>query len=372
MEVKANYKESLTNLACSIRKYFDLKYSHNTLDYIDRELAAYKPKNVVTLLCDGMGSNIMDRLLDTNSFLIEHRIKPISSVFPPTTVAATTSMVTGLNPCETGMLGWHSYYKDLDKVITTYRHSEKGDLRHLVLPEAIEYRKKHMKEQSIASEINHAGKYQGYEIYPFGEDPYRSIDDMFYRIYERCNRDGKKYVYAYDENPDSTMHLMGCDHKTVQSIMKNLDHRIEQLSNQLTDTMLFVVADHGHINVENIFLDDYPDILDCLSRTTSIESRAVNFFIKPDKKDEFVEKFHMYFGQDFDLYPMEEVIESHLFGDGEENPIFRDLLGDYLAIAKTNKTLTFKDQHAFKSNHAGNTEDELLVPLVLVKTRKSF
>ena len=71
MKVKNNYNECLTNLACSIRKYFDLDYKHNTLDYIDKILEEYKPKNVVTILCDGMGSNIMDRMLDENSFLIK-------------------------------------------------------------------------------------------------------------------------------------------------------------------------------------------------------------------------------------------------------------------------------------------------------------
>ena len=36
MQVKNNYKECLTNLACSIRKYFELEYKHNTLEYIDQ------------------------------------------------------------------------------------------------------------------------------------------------------------------------------------------------------------------------------------------------------------------------------------------------------------------------------------------------
>ena len=97
------------------------------LDYIDKILEDYKPKNVVTILCDGMGSNILDRMLDKDSFLIKNRLKTITSVFPATTVAATLSMLTGLNPCETGMLGWDMYYKDIDKTITVFINSEKGD-----------------------------------------------------------------------------------------------------------------------------------------------------------------------------------------------------------------------------------------------------
>ena len=46
MIVKNNYNECLTNLACSIRKYFELEYHHNTLDYVDKILETSKPKKI--------------------------------------------------------------------------------------------------------------------------------------------------------------------------------------------------------------------------------------------------------------------------------------------------------------------------------------
>lgn len=149
MIVKNNYRECLTNLACSIRKYFGLDYKHNTLSYIDSLLEEYKPKNVVTILCDGMGSNIPDRTLSEKSFFIRNRLKSITTVFPATTVAATTSMMTGLNPVESGMLGWDMYFKDIDKTITTFFGSEKGDFDYKPLKEAIDFINKHMKRKSM-------------------------------------------------------------------------------------------------------------------------------------------------------------------------------------------------------------------------------
>ena len=68
---------------------------------------------------------------------------------------------------------------------------------------------------------------------------------------------------------------------------------------------------------------------------------------------------------------MEDVIESKLFGDGEENEIFRDALGDYLAIGKTDKTLLYTGSDVLKSQHAGYTSDEILVPLIMIKTRRN-
>ena len=171
MKVRNNYNECLTNLACSIRKYFELDYKHNTIDYVDKILNENKPKNVVTILCDGMGSNIMNRILSKDSFLLKHRIKSITTVFPATTVAATTSMMTGLNPVETAMLGWDMYYKDIDKTITTFMNSEKGDEEYTPLQEAIEYKNKHMITKSIMEEINEKGKDSGYILFPFGKNP---------------------------------------------------------------------------------------------------------------------------------------------------------------------------------------------------------
>lgn len=368
MFVKINYNECLTNLACSIRKHFGLKYDHNTLPYVDEILEKNNPKNVVTILLDGMGSNIIDALLGFDSFLVNHRIKSIYSVFPATTVAATTSILTGKNPCETAMLGWDMYYKDLDKIITTFRDCEKEDGSHTPLDEAKAYKAKHMITKTIIDEINEEGMYKTSYISPYGVTKYKSYDEMFDLIENKCNEDGKKYIYAYSEEPDSTMHRKGCRCTEVLDIIRDFELRIKKLSENVKDTVIFVVADHGHLNVENIFLQDYPDITDCLIRNTSIEPRAVNFFVKEDKKELFKDLFNKHFGEDFDLHEKEEVIASHLFGDGSENEVFRDILGDYLAIGKTNKAILYIGNKAFKSQHAGYTDDEILVPLIVIES----
>ena len=372
MIIKNNYNECLTNLACSIRKYFGLEYKHNTLDYIDKLLEEKHPKNVVTILCDGMGSNIMDRMLEKDAFLIKNRLKSITTVFPATTVAATTSMMTGLNPVETNMLGWDMYYKDIDKTITVFMNSEKGDFEFNPLQEAFEYNNKYMIRKSIMDELNEKGLYKGYTLFPFGEFAYKDLDDMYKIIEDKCNEDGMKYIYAYDIEPDHTLHEIGCDQLEIKEILENINDKIEKLSNKLTDTIIFVVADHGHHNVENLYIKNYPDIEECLLRNISLEPRAVNFFIKPDKKEKFRELFNRYFSNDFDLYSVENVIESKLFGDGVENKVFRDALGDYIAIGKTDKALFDIEGELSKSQHAGYTNDEIYVPLIVIECKKNL
>lgn len=367
MIVKNNYNECLTNLACSIRKYFELNYEHNTIDYIDKILSEKNPKNVVTILFDGMGSSILENTLSQSDFFMKNKIKSITTVFPATTVAATTSIMTGLNPVETGMLGWNMYYKDIDKIITTFLNYEKEDKDKKTIEKAQRYKEEHMKTKTIMDEINEKGEYKSYELFPFGKNAYKDVDDMINRIKRICSYEGKKYIYAYDDEPDHTMHEFGAECKEACDMIRYRNILIERLSKEIKNTVIFVIADHGHISVDNINLEDYPKIVDCMERNTSLEPRAVNFFIKKDKKEEFKKLFNLYFSNDFNLYDKEDIIKSKLFGDGKENQIFRDAIGDYIAIANGNKTLIYKGDNAFKSQHAGYTDDEIYIPLIVIK-----
>ena len=129
MQVKNNYNECLTNLACSIQKYFGLSTKHNSIEYIDKLLNEKQPKTVVAILFDGMGSRILDRTLDKNAFFIKNKVKEITTVFPATTTAATTSIRTGLNPIEHGWLGWNMYIAPINETITLFKNREKGEER---------------------------------------------------------------------------------------------------------------------------------------------------------------------------------------------------------------------------------------------------
>ena len=114
-----NYNECITNLSNSILKHFNIKTYHNTIDELDKILDK-DYKNVIVVLCDGMGSILLDEMLDKEAFLVKNRIKTITSVYPPTTTAATTSMLSSLNPNEHGWLGWDLYFKKENKTISMF------------------------------------------------------------------------------------------------------------------------------------------------------------------------------------------------------------------------------------------------------------
>lgn len=100
-----DYMNSMVSLANSVLKYFGAPVHHETLALLDRELAEREYENVVLLLLDGMGKCIIDGNLEPDGFFASHLAGTYSAVFPPTTVAATTSICSGLYPVEHCWLG---------------------------------------------------------------------------------------------------------------------------------------------------------------------------------------------------------------------------------------------------------------------------
>lgn len=368
MEVRNNYKECLTNLACSIQKYFEIEPKHNTIAYIDKILNEKSPKNVIVMLFDGMGSRILDRNLNSDSFFIKNRLKEITTVFPATTTAATTSIRTGLNPIEHGWLGWNMYIHPINETITLFRNTKKENKQ---LSERFIKEKDKLVNTTISDQINENKKYKSMELFPFGPEKYDNFDEMLNIIKKECLKDGKKYIYAYDEEPDHTMHAYGPDSKEVVKLIKERNEKVEKLCKELEDAVIFVIADHGHKLVEHIFLKNYPELLKMLERTTSLEQRAVSFKIKNGFKEKFSKKFNELFGEYFKLYEKKDIIESGLFGDGKENELFEEALGDFIAIAyEANKCLIADGDEVLTSQHAGYSNDEIYVPLIVIDRTK--
>lgn len=360
-----DYNNSVVNVACSIKKYFDLDYSHKTIEKIDKILEEKTPKNVVVMLFDGMGSKLLKEKLPKDSFLVKHMTEEISSVVPSTTTASTTSVLSGLTPKEHGWLGWDLYVEPEGKIVTMFTNNLKG-----TNIEAASYNvaRRYFPYDSITDLINREGKYYSKIIFPFGDDAYTDIDDMFIKIKENLNKKERNYIYAYYEDPDGIMHDEGTDSDSALECFKMINEKVEKFTSEIEDTTFIVLADHGHINCNYITLSHYEDLFDTLDGDVWIEGRMCAFKVKENKKETFVKLFNDYFGEDFVLKTKEEVIKENLFGDGRENKLFTSSLGDYLALAIGNLAFRYDDNGSvFKSTHAGFTEDEMKVPLIITR-----
>ena len=176
----------------------------------------------------------------------------------------------------------------------------------------------------------------------------------------------------YIENPDKLMHHQGIYSKVVRDEINNINRIIEELANSLDNTLIIVSADHSLITTKTINLkNDYQDIYDMLERTTSIELRTCGIKLKSDvKKEDFEFKFKQYFEDNFLLLSLADVRKTKLFGPNQNEYLY-DNIGDYLAISTGNVSLIYDDNSpTFKANHAGLTNEELNVPLIIIECRK--
>ena len=375
-----DYDNCLVNLANSVLKRFEAPAGGGaeaeveagaetgaggkTLAAVDRYLdKGYK--NVVVLLLDGLGTRIMERNLREDSFLRANFKSSISSVFPPTTVAATTAVMSGLQPIESAWLGWDCYYPQVDKNVTVFFNTEQGtDIE--VSTENIPWT--YYGYESVVNRLVREGK-NAYNAIPFLPPFPKTFPEICDRIEELCESEGEKYIYAYWDEPDSVMHKYGCYSAEARDVIGDLDKTVKKLAGKLKDTLLIVTADHGHIDGRNVSITDYPAIMECLVRMPSVEPRALNLFVKEEKRAQFERAFNKEFGEDFVLLTKEEVYETKLFGTGEPHKNVDAMIGDYLAVAITDLTIFNNREEAkhFKSVHAGYTREELTIPLIVIE-----
>ena len=99
-----DYENCIADLPGSILDKFGIDGGGRRLELLEPYLEK-DYENIVVILLDAMGSCILRRNLDSDGYFNSHLKGHYSSVFPPTTVAATTTIMSGLTPCEHSWLG---------------------------------------------------------------------------------------------------------------------------------------------------------------------------------------------------------------------------------------------------------------------------
>ncbi|MDF2845687.1 MAG: type phosphodiesterase / nucleotide pyrophosphatase [Herbinix sp.] len=360
-----DYDNSILSLINSIEKHYGVETNHNTLKTAD-ELLKHNYRNIVIMVFDAMGSRNLQELLPETSFLRRHMLEEIHSVFPPTTTAATTTLASGLAPSEHSWLGWTLHFSEVNDNVNIFINTNNdGQLvaDYHVANHCIPYITvvDKIREQKIKAE----------SISKFGTYRIASFEELLYSVKNLCEESGPHYLYTYWNEPDFSMHEKGVTSDEVITWMKLIDSEVELLCNQLQDTILFIIADHGHINGRNEYIGNYPDIIDTLRWLPTIEPRSLAFHVKEGKEKDFCFAFRKHFAKDFMLLSKQEVITSSLFGKGNLHPRFEEFIGDYLAIAIGNVAIfnSQEETDLFVGVHAGMTEKEMMVPLIVVERK---
>ncbi len=363
-----DYTRCGVNVAASILKYFDVKTGHPSLDELDAVLAQKKYRNIVLMLFDGLSIDALDRHLSPDSFLRQRVSTTLSAVFPSTTTAATTSIITGLEPGEHGWIGWTLHFEALRKSIDifTNRVQFTGELasKESVVKEQLPY-------IPVTDLITGSGKGTGRCVSPFDDIIIGSIDDLFIQTKKLMAQKGRHYIYAYWPEPDHLMHAYGCRDERVKQAITDINARLQTFCHHLgPDDLLLVTADHGLVDGIPDCLEDHPELEAMLRIPPSVEPRAAALYIKDKYKSAFPKAFLQAFGDHYILMDQEEAIKSNLFGKSPVRAQLPSLIGDYFAVSTGPYALFQKRRHCrIVGMHAGLTPAEMNVPLVILQAK---
>ena len=215
---KPDYQNSILNLVNSILHNYGAPHRYTTLPEAD-EILKKDYRHVVLLVLDGMGVSVLERFLPEESFLRSHFQKEISSVFPPTTVAATTTLESGLAPAEHGWLGWSMYFPEIQDKVNVFLNTtgSGGVIEGELLADRM------MPYEKLGSQIMHACEAKAYEVSPFGDYHIDTFEELLSGVKTLCRRDEKNYLYVYWPEPDHVMHEGGCTCREAGEWLKKID-----------------------------------------------------------------------------------------------------------------------------------------------------
>ncbi len=215
--IKIDYDRSIVAISGSVLAHFGVRPPYATLPELDAVLKK-NYTNVVLLIIDGMGSEILRQNLRADSFLRRHQKCDASSVFPPTTAAATTAYHSGLTPCQSGWLGWMCYFPQYGRIIATFRNEDYYSGEKLSTPSPADTL---IKYTSIYEQITrHNPRVEYHRIFPpFDKNGVQSFHELCDRVAQVANADkNQKIISAYWTEPDHTIHDFGT---TAVPVKKN-------------------------------------------------------------------------------------------------------------------------------------------------------
>jgi len=386
-----DYQNSILNLITSITANFGVPSHHRELSGLKASfLNSYK--NIILLVLDGLGYNLFSYVKNTKKiFDYNCRISKINSVFPPTTSAAITTLLTGKSPLEHGAIGWTLYFKEFAKYIDFLPNWDSITSKVLSQDkyptlQILDHENIFTKINEINPEIDsyyltpsyiHKSPYTVKYSNPAKVIPFTANRELFSSLHQIINKIGqkRKFIYIYNTDPDALEHRNGVFSQPVIDFLVKIDSFIKEFirENKAGETLLLITADHGLIDVNNYhYSNEDRELYSTMLMPTFPEPRFSSFFIKESQKNKFLAEISKY-KQKYMILSREDFLAKKLLGTGKPHIKIDDFIGDFLVIAKSDSALKTifqqngKWEKEFRAHHAGITCDEMEVPLLEIK-----
>jgi len=372
----------IVNLMSSVRQVFGAPDSHYVPFKPANLIQRLQDRSLILLVIDGLG---YQQLKDhpCAPILNAHLVCSLTSVFPSTTASAITTFLTGLAPQQHGLVGWHTYFESIDCVFTPLPFAPRNKQKSLSADVTPATLFTHSPLFDLIAGPSHSVSptsiaFSPYNQYHCGKaqiHPYKTVVELFEQLVEICRRTRQPTLtYAYYPTLDFLSHRDGSMSESVSQDLATLDHNFEQFLELAkgTKTTVVVTADHGFVDPrgeQRIDLADHPDIKHLLDKPLCGEPRVAYCYVKSGKQAHFEKLVEDRWSEALTLYPSEQLISEHYFGQGQIHPGLLSRIGDFTLVMKSeymiNDWQPGEKPFHMRGVHGGLSENEMLVPLVI-------
>ena len=342
-----------------------------------------RAERIVLLVIDGLGDALLEQL-GPHSGLRSLKAGTITSVYPPTTATAVTTLMSGLAPQQHGLTGWFMHFRKLGTVTAVLpfvpRYSRtpvsgagvplaavvdcpsfcaRVDGASVALLPAV------IADSDFSRALGHGATRIGY----------RDLTDFATRLQALCaGESDARYVYAYWSDFDHLAHVHGPSSPQVAAHFTALDTALAGLADTCAQhgTALVATADHGFLDsgpAERVDLADHPRLAEFLSLPLCGEPRSTYCYVRHHDAARFEDYVHNELGQYTNLASSAQLVADGWFGHGTPHPELLARIGDYTLQMRERYTMrdlvTGERGMDLYGMHGGVTAAEQKVPLLL-------
>ncbi|MEM7377555.1 MAG: alkaline phosphatase family protein [Pseudomonadota bacterium] len=370
---------SILNLAASIERACGGQSVFADLQALDVEQLA-KRRHIVLLLLDGLGDTLLGRYGRPTGVLRRHHVGTLSSVFPTTTSAAISTLMTTHPPGQHGIMAWHMH---LPRGIYTTLLAQFREDKQVPRPAD--------RELYYADPVFNRLRRAAYQIQPrylldspfslrhrgrAAALPAANLNELFGQIAHVTSHARDTFSYAYWPELDAIGHKSGVASQAWRQALAQVEHSIDRLLTRLVgrSVTLLITADHGMVDAEGgrcESIEDAPDLLACLEAPLAGEPRAPFCRVASQHLDRFDRLCIERYADRLVALPTQDAFGRGLFGPDPDADL-QSRAGNRILLMQGKRTLVQPLAHeplpAMVGVHGGLHADETTVPLIRIDT----
>ena len=329
--------------------------------------------SAIVFVVDGLGALNLAARAGHARFLTKSGTKKDTArtVFPSTTAAALTSLLTGVSPGEHGIVGYRARIPGTDQVVNQLRGWETDNLplswqRAETLLEAQPRR-----QSFVVSKREYAGT--GFTAATMGAAEFVGENDLDARVKiaaELAAKHPGSFTYLYAPDLDAIGHRRGWASDEWIAGLERIDAATRALVEaSAPDTGVIVTADHGMVDVprhRHVLLSEGDPLVEGV-RLIGGEPRMLHLYAEEGEAERVLTIWRAQESSRSWVLSRDEAIVAGLFG--AVAPDVRERIGDVLVAARStiayyDDRLSDKAPQKMIGQHGSLTPDERVVPLL--------